>query len=198
MSAPDPKNVVAVILAGGASTRMGRDKATLEIAGERLVDRVAAVLREALRQAGEDPRIVVSGRVDGFECVTDRHPGSGPVEGLRSVFESQPDAVWLLAVPVDLPALTVEALAPLLAQARAGTRAAAYDGHALPVLLRVEAGVGEALEQVAAADGRNRSLRRLLEQLDAVRVPPRASDEAALANANSPEELDRALAGARR
>ena len=191
--------IAAVVLAGGRSTRMGRDKATLDVGGERLVDRVVAAVRAALAAAGErSPRIVVAGDVAGHECVADPVPGLGPVAGLAAAsarLGGGPE--WLLAVPVDLPALTAGALAPLLA-AREAHAAVAHEGHALPALLRAGPRLDEALAAVLAAPrGRDRSVLRLLEELDARWLPLDPRHEPALANANTPDELRAALGGER-
>lgn len=52
--------VAGLVLAGGASTRMGRPKALLPLRGETCVARIVRVLREA----GADPILVVTGAHD--------------------------------------------------------------------------------------------------------------------------------------
>ncbi|GAB6086600.1 molybdenum cofactor guanylyltransferase [Alkaliphilus crotonatoxidans] len=44
------KSVSAVILAGGASSRMGRNKALMELGGKPMIDRIVEVLREGFRE----------------------------------------------------------------------------------------------------------------------------------------------------
>lgn len=186
--------IVGVLLAGGQSTRMGRDKATLVVAGERLVDRVASALAAGLVAAGErKPRLVVCGEVEGYECVADALPGLGPVAGLAAAAERLSGvARWLLVVPVDLPALTPAALAPLLG-VRDGA-AVAYEGHALPALLPSGPRLDAALDAVLAAPrARDRSMIRLLALLDARRIPLDLAHAPSLVNANTPAELEDAL-----
>ena len=110
-----------LVLAGGRSTRMGRDKATLVVGGngERLVDRVVAAATGALRAAGERaPRVLVSGAVEGHECVLDATAGLGPVAGIAAALDlalgGRARPTHLLALPVDLPNVTAGALAPLM------------------------------------------------------------------------------------
>jgi molybdopterin-guanine dinucleotide biosynthesis protein A len=171
---------------------MGRDKATLTLAsGERLVDRVGAALREALGGG----RVVVSGRVDGCDCVPDLVPGLGPLGGLRSALRAAGAAPeppgWLLAVPVDLPAISAAALAPLLAAAERhpGAAAIAWRDHELPALLRASAALGAELARRCDGPDRERSVWRLLAALGGPRLDPDPAVEAALANANTPAEL---------
>src|ERR1041384_571654 len=77
-------NFSAVILAGGASRRMGRDKAWVEVAGESLLSRAVATVRRA--GASE---VLISGR-PGVNYSTlearvlfDGKPGQGPLGGIE-------------------------------------------------------------------------------------------------------------------
>jgi molybdopterin-guanine dinucleotide biosynthesis protein A len=187
-----------LVLAGGRSTRMGRDKATLVVGGngERLVDRVVAAAAGALRAAGERaPRVLVSGAVEGHECVRDAAEGLGPVAGLASALDlalaERARPTHLLALPVDLPNVTAGALAPLLACT--GAPAAHHDGSALPALLRVDEATRATVREVLASEGRERSVTRLLALLGAHAIPLDPAHTRALANANTPEELRDAL-----
>src|SRR5436190_11510610 len=73
----------AVVLTGGASRRMGRDKALLPVGGVAMAARVAS----ALRKAGADDITCVGGDLDGLralglDAIEDEWPGEGPVAGL--------------------------------------------------------------------------------------------------------------------
>src|SRR5579859_5479057 len=74
-----------VVLAGGASRRMGRDKAALVLDGEPLLARVVSRLREAV------DRVIVIGPPDRAAIVPsdvsvflDLEPGLGPLGGIYS------------------------------------------------------------------------------------------------------------------
>ena len=74
---------LGAVLAGGASSRMGTDKAFIEIDGAPMVVRAA----ETLRAAGAAPVVVVGGDVArlrslGLDAVPDRYPGEGPLGGV--------------------------------------------------------------------------------------------------------------------
>ena len=93
--------MTVVILAGGQSRRMGRDKLLLTLEGETL-------LRRALRRYGEVfPRVLVS--VAGPEKlpelggmrVFDRFPGAGPLAGLHAALSAAGEDVFLTAA--DMP-----------------------------------------------------------------------------------------------
>ena len=74
---------MGAVLAGGASTRMGADKAFIEIDGVPMVARAAAALTAAgvaavLVVGGDDARL---GEL-GLLAVPDRYPGQGPLGGV--------------------------------------------------------------------------------------------------------------------
>ena len=75
----------AVILAGGKSIRMGRDKAWLPLDGQPLLARQIAVVREL------DPvELFISGRNDtdysslGYPVLQDAFPDAGPLAGIAA------------------------------------------------------------------------------------------------------------------
>ncbi len=102
------------VLAGGLSTRMGRDKATLAYRGKPLVvhalERMSGIVSE--------PRIVgLRSDLDSYaRVVPDRHPGIGPLGGLEAALASS-DAELNLFLPVDLPLLPTSFLFELLQRA---------------------------------------------------------------------------------
>lgn len=91
-----------VLLAGGASRRMGRDKAWLELDGEPLAVRVLRVLDEVCDDvvvaSGDGRRLGALGRLQ----VCDVDEGAGPLAGLVAGLEAaRHELVAVLAV--DLP-----------------------------------------------------------------------------------------------
>lgn len=76
-------NITGIILAGGKSKRMGRDKAMLEVGGTSMIERVAGVLD---RHCSE---ILISGnngRLEplGYPIIPDIYPGCGPLGGIHA------------------------------------------------------------------------------------------------------------------
>jgi molybdenum cofactor guanylyltransferase len=99
--------VNAFVLAGGLSTRMGRDKALLELGGRPLIEHAL----EKLRGLGFSPRIVGS-RADlaAFAAVIpDSRPQAGPLGGIEAALAAS-DSAQNLFLPVDLPWLPAEFL----------------------------------------------------------------------------------------
>jgi molybdopterin-guanine dinucleotide biosynthesis protein A len=92
------------VLAGGRSTRMGRDKALLPWGSGTLLDHVAAVVREAVGN------VTVIGRGEHPDVI----PGCGPLGGLLTAF-SLCNSQRVLLVACDMPNLTPELLRAMLA-----------------------------------------------------------------------------------
>lgn len=112
-------SVTAVLLAGGRSRRMGRDKAFLEIAGEPLWSRQVAKLEQV---AGE---VLVSVH-DAFSPIETIHrkvfdsPGEqGPLAGLTGAIRAASHP-HVLVLAVDLPAMTPAYLRMLISRITSG------------------------------------------------------------------------------
>ena len=96
-------NFSAVILAGGKSSRMGRDKAFLEIGGQTLLARQIQLVREA-----GAVEIFISGRatVDystfGDRVLPDKFPDAGPLAGIERALDATKSPV-LFVLAIDLP-----------------------------------------------------------------------------------------------
>lgn len=82
--APRLEDATGVVLAGGASRRMGQDKAALVLAGETLLARVVGRLAGATREVlvvGPPERAQL---VPGVRVIPDMRPGLGPLGGIYS------------------------------------------------------------------------------------------------------------------
>jgi molybdopterin-guanine dinucleotide biosynthesis protein A len=104
------------VLAGGRSTRMGQDKALLQLAGRPLLDLALDKLR-ALPLAAA-PRIAAarSDLSSHAGVIADLHPGCGPLSGIEAALaaSTQPLNVFL---PVDTPLLPAHFLLWMLERA---------------------------------------------------------------------------------
>lgn len=100
---------VAVILAGGKSTRMRKDKRFIEVDGVSLINRSIQLVKKISGIKKEN--VLISGDVPGFSSIADTEfKGLGPLSGLRSVvhhFLDSIDPKDILFLPVDMPALKV-------------------------------------------------------------------------------------------
>jgi molybdopterin-guanine dinucleotide biosynthesis protein A len=109
-------NFSAVILAGGKSSRMGRDKAWIKRDGRPLV----AVAAEKIRRLGVE-EVFISGRADAdysalnFPVLRDERPELGPLSGMERGLAACRSPL-LLVLAVDLARMTPEFLQRLMAQ----------------------------------------------------------------------------------
>ncbi len=187
--------VYGLILAGGLSSRMHRDKAAIEYRGKTQLDR-------AFELAGRHvSRVFVSVRASQTSdparakrpLIVDSVAGEGPTVGIRSALAAHPQVAWLV-LACDLPFLSDAALSHLLHERDPASLATAYnsahDGLPEPLCAIWEPAAGAALAAYEAGGGhcpRKFLIRhsiRLLEPLD----------RRALDNINTPEEYAQALA----
>lgn len=122
----------ALILTGGASRRMGVDKAMLAWAGVRAVDRLAALAREL----GATGVWTVGPRDYGYPIVDDEPADGGPVGGVMAGARALQEAgcTRALVLAVDAPTARVDDLQPLLDAEAPG---AAYKGLHLPAVAQI-------------------------------------------------------------
>jgi molybdenum cofactor guanylyltransferase len=115
------ENVTAFILAGGKSSRMGADKAFLELGGRTLLAQaleVAGTVTPLVRLLGDQKKFTAFGAV-----IEDIYPGRGPLGGIHAALMST-TTDFNLMMAVDLPFIGTEFLRYLVAQAE-GSNAAA-------------------------------------------------------------------------
>ena len=191
----NPGAVYGLILAGGSSSRMHSDKASLKYRGKTQLDRAVELARRHVS------KIFVSVRADQtldparaqYPMIVDCVAGKGPIVGIRSALAAHPKAAWLV-LACDLPFLSDAVIETLLQARDPKTLATAYksahDGlpeplcaiwepAAAPVLAGYQAGGGECPRKFLIRHGA-----RLLDPVD-----PRALD-----NVNTPEEYAEATA----
>lgn len=183
--------LTGLVLAGGRSTRMGRDKATLIVDGERLVDRAVAVLA----QCCDEVLLAAAGRplsVAGARTISDAELDAGPLAGIVAGLEAA--ATDLVAViAVDLPDASAAVLDLLAAtwEGEAGV-APLVDGVMEPLhAVYATAAAGRYADLLRAGE---RSPRRALEGLGARLVGPEewgtaAADGRFARSLNSPGDL---------
>jgi molybdopterin-guanine dinucleotide biosynthesis protein A len=108
------------VLAGGGSTRFGRDKALVEVGGTRMI----ALMLELLESVTKQAKIVAApSKYSGFgaEIIEDQWPGEGPLGGIITALEdaektAAPDG-WNLILSCDMPFLTRDWLSYLVQRA---------------------------------------------------------------------------------
>jgi molybdenum cofactor guanylyltransferase len=171
------------VLAGGRSSRMGRDKALLPFRGGALADSIA----RAVAQAAGSVVIVGRDELAGHLVIPDLYPGEGPLGGIVTALRHT-RAHWNLIAACDMPGLSpgflaelldaaedadVDALVPVGPSGIPEPLCAVYHRRALQA-------IGEAFEQGV------RKVTGALEGLEAVPYP--VAEMAQFQNVNTPED----------
>lgn len=180
----------ALILAGGRSSRMGRDKASLHYQGQRLIDVMVDLLGSFL---GSRSLVLISGNVPGYQCILDELSEQGPIEGLRCALAEIEDGESLLVVPVDMPLLTKECLGQLEQGTTAKADFVRFIESELPCIFSVSPKLRAALSVLSepGTEKGQRSFRQLFLQLQGKSL--KCSSPKALCNANTPEHWEDVL-----
>jgi molybdenum cofactor guanylyltransferase len=197
--AAKPASLAGVVLAGGASLRMGRDKATMQVPPALLGDRDGApitMVEQVVSVVGQrcEPVFVVAAPGQSLpqlpaQVVRDEVRGQGPLlatgRGLRAAAEAGAKRAFLCAA--DMPLLTAD-LIDLLEERAIELDADVvlpWDGrdHYLAAVYRTEL----AAKVDALIDAGERNMRALVDRIDAQRIViPQARS---LANVNSAADL---------
>jgi molybdopterin-guanine dinucleotide biosynthesis protein A len=157
-------DIAGFVLAGGRSSRMGRDKASLMWDGKSLLARAVSVVQAvtAITAIVGDPAIH---SFHSIPVITDRIRGAGPLGGVEAALAWSP-APWNLIVACDMPALDPAVLKAILHRAASLPECdavipvsagmpqplcAAYHRRALPALqTALESGTFKMMEAVAS------------------------------------------------
>jgi len=112
--------IAGVILAAGASSRMGRPKALLEYEGEAFVHRLARMMDEVCGRVavvvGYDAACVRAAVPDGTVVVENPRPELGMLSSLQCGLRGVMDADAVLFLPVDHGALRAATVAAIAAE----------------------------------------------------------------------------------
>jgi molybdopterin-guanine dinucleotide biosynthesis protein A len=177
-----------LVLAGGHSRRMQRDKAALAYAGRPQLARAMDLLHPlvarsfiSIRQEQHDPLR------SGYDAIVDQLPDLGPIGGIHAALHTHPDKAWLI-LACDLPFLDSATLARLIAERDESRLATAYrsslDGMPEPLCAIYEPASRSVIAQWIEAG--ERCPRKFLAR-DDVRLLTLATTHA-LHNVNTPEE----------
>jgi molybdopterin-guanine dinucleotide biosynthesis protein A len=176
-----PVRRAALILAGGASRRMGRPKAALELEGETLLHRVVRIALAACTEVvvvaapGQalPPLPEVARRVDDPAELVGSGPLVGALAGLRALDDSDVvyigavDAAWLSTAHVDAMLGALEADPAALAVVPETIEDGRRIVHATSGAVRMPAARETAIALVRSGQ---RALSRLYDGLDARRI----------------------------
>jgi molybdopterin-guanine dinucleotide biosynthesis protein A len=160
--APEPDDdrtafteATAIVLAGGLSSRMERDKALLRIDGVTLIERVVARLKPVFKETIISARNRDDYAFLGLRVVPDCVPGQGPLMAIASSLTVSSNDLNFV-VSCDIPSLPIDLVAALLRAARNGDGAVAVrsDGRYEPLFAVYRKSMGLAAEEALRRGGR--------------------------------------------
>ena len=176
--------LAGILLTGGASSRMGRDKALLRIAGEPNARRIATLLSRVAH-----PVVEVGPAVSGLASVREEPRGGGPLVAVACggrALRALGHAGAALVLACDLPFVEEAVLRFLAARPGTGSVVPTVEGRAQPLCARWSA-VDLAVAGALAAAGA-RALRAL--PWDAATDRPDESAWSAVTSARSFADVD--------
>lgn len=105
----------ALILAGGQSKRMGQDKGKIQYFGKSQTEHLYGLLKEEVDEVYVSCREEQSGEdhLKNLPKITDVFPNKGPMGGILSCFEKDPQAAWLV-IACDMPYVSRESIRTLV------------------------------------------------------------------------------------
>jgi len=202
---PVAVRISGLIMAGGSSSRMGRDKALLPVGGLPLIavllERMARHCGCVIIAAGDERRareyraaiapVLKGGAIDErrIAFAVDRYAGCGPLAGLHAGL-SELQTGWALVMGIDMPNVSASLLARMRAAAASAGGAAEVvhaPGQPFHALYRASLAL-EIAERLERGDFRVASL---LDRPGAVTVEPETDEEReAFVNLNTPEAYE--------
>ena len=186
--------VYGLVLAGGESRRMGRDKALLMHDGKSQLTHIATLVSEVAE------KVFVSTRAEQqheqersrFDQIVDHYSNMGPIAGILSAMDDYPGVDWLV-VACDLPNIDTLTLRHLVDNHVAGNSFTAFrsshDGLPEPLCAVYPAGCREIIQgfiEAGIACPRKMLIRADTHLLD----QPQPSS---LDNINTPDDLERSV-----
>jgi molybdopterin-guanine dinucleotide biosynthesis protein A len=185
--------ISAVLVAGGRSRRMGRDKATMPFRGEPLWKIQLELLRrlkldKIFVSAASDP----SWRPVDVDFVSDKQPSRGPVSGIAAAF-GQIESDYLLALAIDTPFMSDAYLRGLCLRIEGGRGVIPMIENRAEPLVAIYPSDAEA-EFTSVLSGNDFSLQPIVRKLIALgKLQPiqvSTEERALFRNLNEPQDFD--------
>lgn len=130
-------SLIGLVLAGGQSRRMGRDKALMRYQGRTLIEHASLLLQSASCE-----HVLISRNAPGF--LGDLIEDAGPLGGVHAALNFLDNAEdgssnhsELLVLPVDMPQMTPQLLNTLVSKGREVQRACYVENRFLPFYLPI-------------------------------------------------------------
>ena len=160
----------AAILAGGKSSRMGRDKALLDFHNQPLVAHIAQTLAPIFREiivVTAHPKIAEAANLP---AVTDAFPNRGPLAGIHAALVHFMAPTFVVAC--DMPHLNADFIRYLIADFDESARVPLSDGGFEPLHAVYAPLCLPTFERYLRGEGKMPPLRRILQEVGADWIAP--------------------------
>jgi molybdopterin-guanine dinucleotide biosynthesis protein A len=183
--------IAGIVLAGGLSSRMGENKANLQIGNISLLDKMVNLLNSL-----SFSDVFISGDYPKYQSIPDTHEKLGPLGGFFScdkVLGAEYDAMFV--VPVDMPLLTVTECFYLLEQFKKQPQGVYFTDAIFPLILPLTDQLTEYLSDVLTSpQNKKRSLYRLFKTLKLTGIEPPKDKLFRFKNSNTRKQWEECLA----
>ncbi|MCR5651155.1 MAG: molybdenum cofactor guanylyltransferase [Lachnospiraceae bacterium] len=180
------ENVSAIIMAGGASERMGTDKTELKLGGKTLVE----IQVEKMKKLGITD-IMLSGygkEMDGARSVADVYAGKGPLGGIHACLKAAKNSSCLV-VSADNPLVPAEVLSELIEAHTGPATVLSHGEHIEPLIAVYDTSLEARAEELIKND--DFSIRRMSANSEVKKVDYKG-DADLLVNCNEPKDFEKA------
>ncbi|MED7789123.1 molybdenum cofactor guanylyltransferase [Francisella sp. 19X1-34] len=178
-------NCVGIVLAGGLSSRMGKDKSCLALNGKTFLQRSYETLYSALGK-----HVYISGNHKRYRCLVDKYPKSGPASAILGISNHLLDKGYEKAVivPVDMPYIEKSTIIKGFEHlAELDTKSVIFNNYFLPCWLDIKS-----LNQVNTTikSSQNISMKKLLfGNMECISVQSKNISAKTFINVNTPDDF---------
>ena len=184
--------IAGIVLSGGLSSRMGRDKATLKLDEQTLLEKNFSLLSNC---SDTIEQVFISGNYNSANSIPDLHKELGPIGGLHACVEmlfGQFDALFIM--PVDMPLLSQLDCQYLIDQYKNYPQGVFYQQSTFPMILPLNLNLKKYLSEVLTSpQNKHRSLFRLIKTLKLQSIETSQTSLHRFKNSNTPQEWNECL-----
>jgi molybdopterin-guanine dinucleotide biosynthesis protein A len=180
------QKIDGILLAGGQSSRMGKDKALLKRDHRSMLSYLLDMMEPLPLNS-----IYISRNKNQAPCLThypvvlDSFSMKGPLSGIYSIAKSNKSDGFLI-VPIDMPLIETHDLKRLINIGHGYRKPTHFKNNFLPLYLPNLKNIREYLKQTMSDESKSRSIKQLCRTFNAIEVEP--IDELRLSNTNTPNQ----------
>ncbi|MFC1637369.1 molybdenum cofactor guanylyltransferase, partial [Planctomycetota bacterium] len=149
------ENATAIVMAGGASQRMGTDKSMLPMKGQLIIENICEQLRSRFQQILISANDTDKFAFLGFDIVQDRVSGQGPLMGIASALAASTNELNFV-VACDIPHIRMTFIRRMLSKAAQGGAdivvPMTLDGQCEPLFAVYRKSVAEVMNEALSRD----------------------------------------------